>query len=127
MFFFESFLLGNNRFGVFFGLSFWGSNLSGLKASWHMDSKTKTGMTQCNKALSQALGLSMYVDMETMQFRETLALKSGEKPLYPKLKFNSFGAIKDIEVNGEQKENLSSKADNNRANRQIKRNGARSL
>lgn len=113
-----------NRFWE--NMSFWQNNLDGLNGAWHFDSKTKTGMTQCNKALSQALGLSMYVDLETMQYRETPALKSGEKPLYPKLKFNSLGGLKDIEVNGGQKENVSDKSDNKVANlRMIRNEGGR--
>ncbi len=65
----------------------------------HANSKQKQVLTEYNKALSQALGMDSYINMQTMKYEKADPLKTGEKLNIPSFSFTRYSHTSETDAN----------------------------
>lgn len=69
------------------------TNMIAFNSLYHKDPVSQSVLTEYNKALSQALGLKSYINMETLKYEKTPPLKQGEKVEIPPFSVAEYNKI----------------------------------
>ncbi len=92
---------GDGLAGFWDTMKTWCNDPQSLKASAHLshgsNTKQQQVLTEYNKALSQALGLKSYINMETLKYEKTPPLKEGEQieiPPFNRTQYNKLASNK---------------------------------
>lgn len=94
---------GDGLEGFWDTMKMWCNDPQAVQASANLsrniNPKQKEVLTEYNKALSQALGLKSYINMETLKYEKTPPLKAGERVEIPPFKSSEFNKISQSKSN----------------------------